>query len=119
MPVGCISGSNQARKGCAYKLRLVQPDYQINCKGDGCDACDARNIQNGDITFQRSDCSYNITSATWDQPLILKITGYVNGQYDNDDRTTYLRVVSQEGNHYADGDLFAWDNIQIPDIKVH
>lgn len=118
MPVGCIGQTYQARKGCAYKLRLAQPDYQVKCKGDDdCGICEG-SVQKGDLSFERADCSYNITSATWDQPLILKVTGYVNGQYDDVARTTYLKVLSQTTKHYPDGDLFAWDEVQIPEIKV-
>ncbi|XP_076103011.1 von Willebrand factor D and EGF domain-containing protein-like isoform X2 [Mytilus galloprovincialis] len=117
MPVGCFGYTDSARKGCAYKLRLAQPKYQKNCDQNNCDICDGT-VQPGELSFERADCSYNITSATWDQPLILKVTGYVNGQYDYVDRTTYLKVLSQENNYYVDKDIFAWDDVQIPEIKI-
>ncbi|XP_076103005.1 von Willebrand factor D and EGF domain-containing protein-like [Mytilus galloprovincialis] len=118
MPVGCVGHKDTDRKGCVYKLRLAQPGYQVKCKEENdCGICKGT-VQEGDLSFERADCSYNVTSATWDQPLILKVTGYINGQYDFKDRTTYLRVLSQEKNFYIDGDNFAWDNVVIPDIKI-
>ncbi|CAC5420228.1 unnamed protein product [Mytilus coruscus] len=117
MPVGCIGHTDKDKKGCAYKLRLAQPYYQQSCDQNNCDICDG-NVQQGDLSFKRTKCSYNITSSTWDQPLTLKVTGYVNGQYDNADRTVYLKVLSQPTNYYAVAGLFAMDDIQIPEIKI-
>lgn len=114
MPVGCIS---QIRDGCFYELRLVQPKYQKECNLDNCDICNG-NVQPGDLSFEKSKCSYIIETSTWDQPIILKVTGYVNGQYDYADRTAYLKVESQETDFYAGAGLFAWDNARIPEIKV-
>ncbi|CAC5391221.1 unnamed protein product [Mytilus coruscus] len=117
MPVGCMSQLDPIRNGCYYQLRLVQPKYQTECNLINCAICNG-NVQQGELSFQRAKCSYRIASLTWDQPLTLKVTGYVNGQYDYADRTAYLKVLSQGTDYYAGAGLFAWDDVQIPEIKI-
>ncbi|CAG2228914.1 unnamed protein product [Mytilus edulis] len=114
MPVGCM---RPERAGCFYPLHLVQPKYQTECNLNNCEICNG-NVQQGDLSFIDTSCLYSIFSSTWDQPIILKVTGYVNGQYDYADRTAYLRVESQKTDFYLGAGVFAWDNARIPEIKI-
>lgn len=93
-----------------YQEKIYKDSYDENtCK---------ENVQQADLALERQDCDIMLPSLAWYEPIIINVTGYVNGIYDSKDRISYLKFKGQRGD-VSLGLVFPWDDIETPVIKVN
>lgn len=115
-PVGCMFGnSDEKRMGCAYTMHLSMPNYQIGNDEKQEKVCE-RNVEQLNLAIEQYSCHVSIPSIAWNEPIIINVTGYINGKYDYRDRISYLKIKHQIGN--SPGIPNPWDDSEVPEIKV-
>lgn len=103
--MGCFSASNQ--NNCHHLLYITQPKYQQTPA-----TCSSSNILQQDFAFNGFVfCGLSIPSSTHGQKIQFKVTGYIDGQYNEDrKRTIQISVTSRSSTADQSG---AWDDISI------
>ena len=71
-------------------------------------------IASKDATFKPEFCGIKLSTLDWNDTKYLKVYGFSDGIYDQQDRSTYIQLSTTTITTLND----IWKDIQIPDIKV-
>ena len=111
VPVGCFDLKKQSH--CEHLLYITQPKYQNEPA-----KCSVSNtIVQEDVAFEGYQfCGLRVPSLSYNEPIQLNVTGYIDGMYNGDKKkTTKIRLTSLPSVIDTTG---VWDNITVPDIEV-
>ncbi|CAG2202948.1 unnamed protein product [Mytilus edulis] len=111
VPVGCIGSSEVIKRQCTHTLKVSQPEYQ-NSPEETC----TTNIEPQSLAFETQDCGITLSTTSWNNPVYLNVTGYVDNVYNSFDRTGNIRIKT-ETNSVTDLSG-VWNTVNIPDIQV-
>ncbi|XP_071129173.1 von Willebrand factor D and EGF domain-containing protein-like [Mytilus edulis] len=111
VPVGCIGSSEIIMKRCTHTLKVSQPEYQ-NRPEETCTS----NIEPHSLAFDTQDCGITLSTTSWNDPVYLNVTGYVDNVYNSRDRTANIRI--ETGANSATDLSGVWNTVNIPDIQV-
>jgi hypothetical protein len=108
VPVECIGSTAVIRKSCTQTLKIAQPGYQ----SDNC----VNNIQEEVMVFKTKNCGVTFSTSNWQMPINLTVTGYIDNVYTTHDRTSHIRLKTENG--VSTGSSGVWEFVNIPDIQV-
>ncbi|CAC5415835.1 unnamed protein product [Mytilus coruscus] len=111
VPVGCIGSSDVIMKQCTHTLKVSQPEYQ-NSPAETC----TTNIEPQSLAFETQDCGVTLSTTSWNDPVYLNLTGYVDNIYNSFDRTGNIRI--KTGANSVTDLSGVWNTVNIPDIQV-
>ncbi|XP_052071137.1 uncharacterized protein LOC127709569 [Mytilus californianus] len=111
VPVGCIGSSDVIKKQCTHTLKVSQPEYQNNPE----ETC-TTNIEPQSLAFETQDCGVTFSTTSWNDPVYLNVTGYVDNVYNSFDRTGNIRI--KTGANSVTDLSGVWNTVNIPDIQV-
>lgn len=111
VPVGCIGSSETIKKQCTHTLKISQPEYQKSPE----ETC-TTNIEPQSLAFNTQDCGITLSTTSWNDPVYLNVTGYVDNVYNSHDRTGNIRI--ETGANSATDLSGVWNTVNIPDIQV-
>ncbi|XP_076090111.1 uncharacterized protein LOC143062191 [Mytilus galloprovincialis] len=111
VPVGCIGSSEVIKRQCTHTLKVSQPEYQ-NSPEETC----TTNIEPQSLAFETQDCGITLSTTSWNDPVYLNVTGYVDNVYNSFDRTGNIRI--KTGTNSVTDLSGVWNTVNIPDIQV-
>ena len=68
------------------------------------------------MVFNTQECGVTFSTNSWEMPVNLIVTGYVDNVYNTYDRAGHIRLKIEEGS--STGVSGVWDTVNIPDIQV-
>ena len=72
------------------------------------------NIASKDVVFKAELCGIKLSTLDWNETKYLKVYGFSDGIYNQQDRSTYIQLSTTNITTLND----IWKDIQIPDIEV-
>jgi hypothetical protein len=93
---------------CSQNIYVYQPEHDdtpLSC---------VNNIVSRDVVFKAEFCGIKLSTLVWNETNYLKVYGFSDGMYNQQDRSTYLQLSTTTVTTLND----IWKDIQIPDIKV-
>ena len=108
VPIGCISSHNTFMPLCSQNIYVYQPEHD-----DMPSSC-VNNIVSRDVVFKAEFCGITLSTLVWNETNYLKVYGFSDGMYNQQDRSTYIQLSTTTVTTLND----IWKDIQIPDIKV-
>ena len=109
VPIGCVSSHSDFMPHCSQNIYVFQPkddDTMFKC---------LNNIASKDVVFKAEFCGIKLSTVDWNETKYLKVYGFSDGIYNQQDRSTYIHLSTTTITTLND----IWKDIQIPDIKVH
>ena len=108
VPIGCVSSHSDFMPHCSQNIYVFQP------KDDDTTSTCLNNIASKDVVFKAEFCGIKLSTVDWNEAKYLKVYGFSDGIYNQQDRSTYIHLSTTTTTL---NDI--WKDIQIPDIKVH
>jgi hypothetical protein len=108
VPIGCISSYSDFMPQCSQNINVFQPEHD-----DTRSSC-VNNIVSRDVVFKAEFCGIILSTLDWNATKYLKVYGFSDGIYNQQDRSTYIQLSTTTVTTLND----IWKDIQIPDIKV-